>query len=139
VRLRPPRLLTWLPSLCVGLAACSGCTAPPVQPDLDADHAAAKVPALVAEADRGPYANYAALVRALDDDDPAARFAAARALQQLTGESLGYRFFDDRLARQDAVARWQAWVIQRQSGTPRTSATPSSPRTATTSAPEPTP
>ncbi|MEM1097882.1 MAG: hypothetical protein AAGH92_03730 [Planctomycetota bacterium] len=95
-----------------------GCTAPPVEPDLTSDRADAKVPALVAQADRGDDADYPALVRALDDDDPAVRFAAARSLRSLTGEDYGYRFFDSRLDRQDAVARWQDWLIERQTPPP---------------------
>ncbi|MEM1445698.1 MAG: hypothetical protein AAGF84_06570 [Planctomycetota bacterium] len=91
-----------------------GCTAPPVEPDLSSDRADAKVPALVEQAQRGDDADYAALVRALDDDDPAVRFAAVRSLEKLTGEDRGYRFFDSRLDRQEAVARWQDWLIDRQ-------------------------
>ncbi|MEM7577483.1 MAG: hypothetical protein AAF328_08410 [Planctomycetota bacterium] len=106
---------------CFGLSAwlsCVGCTAPPVEPDLSSDRADAIVPALVDQVQRGEDADFAALVRALDADDPAVRFAAARSLEALTGEDRGYRFFDSRLDRQDAVARWQDWLIQRQIPSP---------------------
>ncbi len=98
--------------------AVSGCTAPPVEPDLSSDQAAAKVPALVAESERGERADFVALVRALDDDDPAVRFAASQSLAALTGQDLGYRFFDSRLDRQDALSRWQDWLIDRQTALP---------------------
>lgn len=121
-----------VPSWCV---LCVGCAAPPVEPDLSSDRADAKVPALVEQAQRGEDADFTALVRALDADDPAVRFAAARSLQMLTGEDRGYRFFDSRLDRQDAVARWQDWLIQRQVPTPSRSS--ASVRSAQRSEPSP--
>ncbi|MEM8782611.1 MAG: hypothetical protein AAGE65_07100 [Planctomycetota bacterium] len=98
--------------------AWAGCTAPPIKPDLSSDRAAARVPALVEQARLGDDADFASLIRALDDHDPAVRFAAARSLHTLTGQDLGYRFFDPRLERQDAVARWQDWLIRRQTALP---------------------
>jgi hypothetical protein len=52
------------------------------------------------------------LIKDLQSDDPAVRLYAAHALEQLTGQDLGYRYYapdDDRLA---AVARWQQWYDQ---------------------------
>ena len=31
-------------------------------------------------------------------------------LQKLTGETLGYRYYDDESARAPAIARWRAWL-----------------------------
>lgn len=51
------------------------------------------------------------LVHDLDDADPANRFYAIDGLRKLTGESFGYRFYDDEDARKPAVGKWQSWLL----------------------------
>ena len=55
-----------------------------------------------------------ALVKQLNNDDPAIRFYAFGALQRMTGNSFGYRFYDDVDERRPAVKRWQQWLNQRK-------------------------
>jgi len=50
------------------------------------------------------------LIRNLDSDDPAVRLVSIQALEELTGETLGYRHFDPEWIRAAAVRRWaEAW------------------------------
>jgi len=50
------------------------------------------------------------LIQNLTSDDPAARLLSAEALDELTGETYGYRYFDPEWMRAPAVARWRdAW------------------------------
>ena len=46
----------------------------------------------------------------LIDDDSAIRFAAITALQRISGETFGYRYYDDALQRQPAIRQWQQWL-----------------------------
>jgi hypothetical protein len=54
------------------------------------------------------------LVADLDSDDPAVRLYAFESLQRLTGQDLGYRYYDDEIARQAAIRRWQAWLDEQR-------------------------
>ena len=56
------------------------------------------------------------LVKDLDSDDPAVRFYAIEGLRKLTGQSFGYRYFDDEDARRPAVEKWKAWLTAQHSG-----------------------
>ena len=92
----------------------AGCTAP--QPPLvvtDPDPAV-KIPAFkkaVREKDRGAARQ---LVKDLNNDDPAVRLYSIGALERMTGERLGYRYYDDEAGRADAVGRWQNWLAGRE-------------------------
>jgi hypothetical protein len=50
------------------------------------------------------------LVVSLGSDDPLERMLAIRALEKLTGETQGYRHFDDLASRQEAIDRWLMWL-----------------------------
>ncbi len=50
------------------------------------------------------------LVAILDSDDPAERMLAIRALEQITGKTHGYQYYDDALNRAEAVDRWLVWL-----------------------------
>lgn len=95
---------------CVGVVACQ---APPPTPSLTSDRAAERIPALIAESDKGADADYAALIDALEHDDPAVRLVASRSLLDLTGHGFGYRYHDERLDRLAAVQRWRDWLADR--------------------------
>ena|ERR1700730_11957431 len=51
-----------------------------------------------------------ALVKQLDNDDPAIRFYAISALRDITGETFGYHYFDNGVVRKPAVQKWQEWA-----------------------------
>ena len=70
-----------------------------------------KIPAIekaVRTKDRGAVPQ---LVKDLDSDDPAVRFYANHALEQLTGEKFGYRYFDDESRREPAAQKWRQWLL----------------------------
>jgi hypothetical protein len=50
------------------------------------------------------------LIADLDNDDPAIRFYAIGGLRSLTGQDLGYHYYEDCDARKPAVQRWRAWL-----------------------------
>lgn len=49
------------------------------------------------------------LIADLGSDDSAVRFYAIRGLQRITGQTLGYRYYDDEEQRKTAVKRWKQW------------------------------
>ena len=105
--------------LSLGLVAVfAGCTAPPVEPDLNAREAVEKVPAIVDANDdrRLDPREVAALIRSLDHTDPAIRFFAARTLRDRTGQDFGYVYYRDPRARRAAADRWRAWYKQQLDG-----------------------
>ena len=97
-------------ALSVLLLACAGCKAPAVKPRLDSDLATEKVPALIQQGMQGENADFPALVAALDDDDSAVRLFAARTLEELTGQTFDYRYYQSRHQRRPAMDRWRAWL-----------------------------
>ena len=54
----------------------------------------------------------ALLVERLEDPEADVRFFAVGALQRITGETFGYRYFDDDATRAQAVGRWRQWLAE---------------------------
>ncbi len=52
------------------------------------------------------------LVKRLYDEDPAIRLSAIRALENITGEDMGYRSYEPEVKRMAAIKRWEAWLVQ---------------------------
>jgi hypothetical protein len=50
------------------------------------------------------------MVSDLDSDDPAVRFYAIEGLERLTGQTMGYVYYEDREARRPAVMKWRKWL-----------------------------
>ena len=50
------------------------------------------------------------MVKDLDSTDPAVRMFASIGLRRLTGQSFGYKYYDDEPQRLPAIKRWQAWL-----------------------------
>ncbi len=94
------------------LLTATGCPPPAITGDFDSPHAAARLFATrraAAETDPGRIASaMPGLIRNLDSEDPAVRLLSIEALEQLTGETFGYRHFDPEWLRAPAVARWVA-------------------------------
>lgn len=87
-----------------------GCTAPRERLVVTHHDASVKIPAIkraVHEKDRSAIPQ---LVRDLDHEDPAVRFYAINALEQLTGERLDYVYYEDEEKRRPAVKRWNEWL-----------------------------
>lgn len=101
----------WALSGCV-LVTATGCAPPAITGGFDSPHAASRLfAARRAAAETDPARIAAAmpgLIRNLDSDDPAVRLLSIEALEELTGETFGYRHFDPEWLRAPAVARWAA-------------------------------
>ena len=52
------------------------------------------------------------LVKRLYDEDPVIRLSAIRALQNITGEDMGYRSYEPEVKRVAAIKRWEAWLVE---------------------------
>jgi len=79
-------------------------------PSLKSKDPALKIPAIKSAVNDHDLAACKELVKDLDNDDPAIRFYAVEGLRKLTGETFGYRYYDDEAARKPAVAKWKAWL-----------------------------
>src|SRR5437762_634143 len=102
--------------LCVATlsAGCFGREAP----SLKSNDPSLKIPAIKLAVERHDLAATAYLVKSLDSDDPAIRFYSIQGLQRLTGQTLGYRYYDDELDRREALSRWKTWLAAcRDAGT----------------------
>ena len=53
------------------------------------------------------------LVDRLTDSEPDVRFFAIIALRKITGRTFGYRYYQPRQARAEAVLKWRQWLKQR--------------------------
>lgn len=89
----------------LALAVLAGCAHGPrhVYDDAPDD----KIPAIKQAARQRDKSAIPQLVKDLDNDDPAIRFYAIDALHTLTGQTYGYRYFDDDEVRKPAVERWK--------------------------------
>jgi hypothetical protein len=54
------------------------------------------------------------LIKDLDSDDAAVRMYANHALEELTGQNFGFRYYDDDAEREPAVQRWKRWLTETQ-------------------------
>lgn len=99
-------------SVCVVMGGCI----PRETPRIGAIDPSNNIPAIQEAARNGDSKAIPALVQQLDNDDPAVRFYAIEALQKLTGQTLGYQFYDNAKLRKEEVARWQRWVKDNQQG-----------------------
>jgi PBP1b-binding outer membrane lipoprotein LpoB len=57
------------------------------------------------------------MVKDLDSDDPAVRFYTINKLKEITGNTLGYRYYDDEMRRLPALKKWQQWLAEREGTT----------------------
>ena len=99
---------------CCALATAitPGCRAP--RPPLSVEHEdpGIKIPAMkkaVREQDRSVVPQ---LVEDLASDDPAVRFFAIRALEELTGRTFEFQYFEDEEVRKAALEQWKQWLSE---------------------------
>jgi hypothetical protein len=52
------------------------------------------------------------MVELLNADDDLVRFMAISGLTEISGDDLGYRFFDPRAVRFSAVQRWRTYALE---------------------------
>jgi hypothetical protein len=100
----------WAALLVIVCASAWSCTAP--RPPLsikneDVDLKVLAIKKAVREKDRSAVAD---LVRELENDDAAVRFYAIWALENLTGQTFGFDYYQDEPLRRPAVQKWQEWL-----------------------------
>lgn len=92
---------------CFGLASC----APPAEKGgFESPSPGAKLYAITNAARTNDHSAVPELIEQLLSDDPVVRFAAIRTLEQLTGRTYGYQYYDELADRRRAVDRWVAAV-----------------------------
>jgi hypothetical protein len=52
------------------------------------------------------------LVEELSNDDPAVRFYAIEALEELTGQTMDYKYYQDEEGRKESVGKWKKWLTE---------------------------
>lgn len=72
------------------------------------DDPAIKLPAMRQAADAKARRDIPAIIDALDNPDPAVRLFAIESLEEFTGQTYGYRFYDSEGDRLPAIRRWRA-------------------------------
>lgn len=92
------------------MAAVVGCAGEGPKLDIRSEDPAESIPAIKKAARVNDASAIPQLVKDLDSDDPAIRFYAIGALQRITGEDFGYKYFEDDAARKPAREKWQKWL-----------------------------
>ena len=95
-----------------------GCTAPREKLIVSHSDPSVKIPAIKLAVRKNDLTAAGQLVKDLESDDPAVRFYAIEGLERLTGETFGYRYYDDAEQRKAALARWQEWVQMKDADSP---------------------
>jgi hypothetical protein len=88
----------------------TGCGPPRGSQYVDNDDPDVKIPAIQQAVRTKDKKAVPVLVNDLDSDDPAVRFYAIEALRRLTGDTMGYNYYEDEDVRKPAVERWKAWL-----------------------------
>ncbi len=89
-------------------AGCHG--RPNLRDRLESADPAERIEAIRLAADEQNRRLTPAIVDRLDDEDPAVRLYAILALEQMTGERLGYQYAAPRSARRAAIDRWRVYL-----------------------------
>jgi HEAT repeat protein len=93
-------------TLAAGAAVLGACAPPASRGGFDSPDPASRLYAIERAMKHGDRAAVPRIVEQLDSDDPAVRLLAIAALEQLTGETRGYRYDDPPWMREEAVRRW---------------------------------
>lgn len=107
-----PRRPAAILSLCglLGLTGCLPSQQGPAKADFRANDTPSRVPAIVGAADAEDEDALLELIHALSDKDAAVRLFAIRSLEERTGQTHGYRYYEQPEQRQAAVDRWHEWL-----------------------------
>lgn len=98
-----------------GLATLVGCADSSSVSDFDSVDANARFRAIREAGKSGDQGAVRALVTRLASDDPAERLLSIRALEKITGTTLGYDHAASRTDREAAIARWVKWCSTQSS------------------------
>jgi len=92
---------------CSSLAAVAAAGCAPPRGSLASRFAPDRARAIVSLAERGDSQSIHKLVDLLEDDDQAVRLYAILALERLTGDNRGYRYYESEQERAKAVLAWR--------------------------------
>ncbi|HTV47651.1 MAG TPA: HEAT repeat domain-containing protein [Phycisphaerae bacterium] len=81
-------------------------------PNLNSDDPSQKIPAMRQAAQNHDISAIPALIDALGSEDPAIRFYAIYALEQITGQQFGYVYYAPEPQRDTAIERWKEWLAK---------------------------
>ena len=91
----------------------SGCVSAPE--GFDSPEPAARLRAISKASAQHDTSAIPQLIESLDNDDPVVRLAAIRALEDMTGQTLGYEYAAPAWERTQQVAAWKDWYDQQAS------------------------
>jgi HEAT repeat protein len=108
---------TWMRWRALGVAAVTlallgGCADPASVVGFQEIDPGARLRAIRQAAATNDRAAVPSLINELESDDPAERLLAIRALEKITGQTLGYDHAAGVEDRQEGVRRWVAWYSQ---------------------------
>jgi len=104
--------LTWMIASLAAVSSWS-CRAPRPPVSIKNEDTDIKVLAIKKAAREKDKSAIPQLVEELSNDDPAVRFYAIEALEELTGQTMDYKYFEDEDGRKEAVDKWKTWLAQR--------------------------
>ena len=99
-------MLRALARVTVVAAALSGCAPPATEGTLHSPDPDAKLYAIVRAGQQKDRSAIPELIEQLDSDDQAVRMYSIHALEQITGERMGYIHYAEPERRREAVNRW---------------------------------
>lgn len=103
-------------ALLMVVGCLAGCVAPRGKAIVTDDDPANKIPAISTAVQKKDLGVAKQLVKDLDSDDPAVRFYSIEGLRRLTGQTFDYVYYNDAIARQPAIKRWQEWLATQNTG-----------------------
>ncbi len=109
---RALRIICWTCAALPALAAagCGGAGAPALAVGLQSENPAERVDACIRAAQAQDASVLGLLVERLEDASADVRFFAIQALERMTGQTLGYRYYDAPEARRQSAWRWREWL-----------------------------
>ena len=100
------------PSILLVLICVVGCSARTGPKGFASDDSAEKIPAIKRAGEQRDTRAVPLIIKELANDDPAVRFYAIEALERITGQTLGYHYYDSEESRAAAVGRWEKWLAE---------------------------
>jgi hypothetical protein len=102
------------PLLCTLALMAASCAAPRPPLVVSDPDPSVKIPAIQKAVREKDQSAVPQLIKDLDSDDAAVRMYANHALEELTGQNFGFRYYDDDAQREPAVQRWKRWLSETQ-------------------------
>lgn len=110
------RIIVALTAFAIAAIAPLGCrparSEPSVYDRLQSDNPSVRIEAITQAGRQSDRRAVPLLVDRLADDDADVRLFAQLALEKITGQTFGYRYFELPAERSAAVERWRAWLTE---------------------------